>query len=155
MRLTILTGLFVILLCGSAAAQTYSQSIGIRGGTQQGITYKKFVSGNNALEGILGFRRNGFVFTGLYQIHAGAFDVPRLNWFYGAGGHIGFFGADDHHVWDRDPFMTLGVDGIIGLEYHIQEIPFAISIDFKPYFNFIGNFGPHFDSGAISIRYTF
>jgi len=40
------------------------------------------------------FRWGGYNLTGLYEIHTNAFDEPQLNFYYGAGGHIG--------AWDGD-----------------------------------------------------
>ncbi len=145
----------------SAAAQDYNTGIGFRGGLSNGLTVKHFISGNNAIEGILSTRWEGFNITGLYEIHARAFDVPRLNWYYGVGGHVGFWDGYKNHPWfDRDndigkSYTVLGIDGIIGIEYNIEPIPFNISLDWKPGFNLIGYTGFWGDELALSIRFIF
>lgn len=146
----------LIFIASAAGAQDYNTGIGFRGGTFNGITLKHFVGSNNAIEGILSTRWQGLKVTGLYEIHQQAFDTPRLNWYYGVGGHIGFWN-DDHYnprYGDR-AYTVIGVDGIIGIEYNIEPIPFNISLDWKPYFDFIGYTGIWVDSGALSIRYIF
>lgn len=140
----------------AANAQDYNTGIGFRGGLSNGLTVKHFISSNAALEGILSTRWQGFNITGLYEIHAQAFNTPRLNWYYGFGGHIGFWDGYKQHPWFNDGTYTIiGIDGIIGIEYNIEPIPFNISIDWKPGFNIIGYTGFWGDELALSIRYIF
>lgn len=139
-----------------AGAQDYNTGIGIRGGLSNGITIKHFLDSNKALEGLLSTRWDGFHITALYEIHDQAFDTPRLNWYYGFGGHIGFWDGDKNHRWFEDGSHTvIGVDGIIGLEYNIEPIPFNLSLDWKPAINLIGHTGLWADNFALSIRYIF
>ncbi len=159
--------IFLIILTtisGRAEAQPYENALGVRGGTQQGITWKSFRDELNAFDIILGTRNQGentlgFRITGLYLIHAPAFDVDHLYWFYGAGGHIGFSNHHDDEFFTRNdrggPFF--GIDGTLGLEYHIQDIPFTVGIDLKPSLSISENelyFGGLFGA-ALSIRYVF
>ena len=74
--------------------QTYDKGVGLRGGVTNGLTYKHFIGEADALDLILGIQHNGFQINGLYERHSPAFDVERLFWYYGAGGHIGFYGED-------------------------------------------------------------
>jgi len=156
-KLFIVFSLF-FLMGTAATAQDYNTGIGIRGGLWNGLTVKHFISNNTAIEGILTTRWQGFILTGLYQIHAPqAFDVPRLNWYYGAGAHLGFFEGNDKNPWfDRGSTNTvLGLDGIVGIEYNIEPIPFNISLDWKPFLNLLGNVDFHASDFAISVRYIF
>lgn len=140
----------------AANAQDYNTGIGFRGGLSNGLTVKHFISSNAALEGLLSTRWQGFNITGLYEIHAQAFNTPRLNWYYGFGGHIGFWDGYKQHPWFNDGTYTIiGIDGIIGIEYNIEPIPFNISLDWKPGFNIIGYTGFWGDELALSIRYIF
>jgi hypothetical protein len=50
---------------------------------------------------------------------------------------------------------VVGIDGIIGMEYNIEEIPFNISLDWKPGFNILGHTGFWGDELALSVRYIF
>jgi len=138
--------------------QDYSNAIGFRGGFSQGLTFKHFLGSNSAVEGILATRWKGFNLTGLYEIHANAFDVEGLNWYYGGGGHVGMYDGYLGNKYFNDPTRTytaIGVDGILGIEYNIGDIPINISADWKPAFNLVGYVGFWGDNGAISIRYYF
>ena len=150
--------LLVVLFFVSLAvkAQDYSTGIGVRGGFSNGLTVKHFISDNAALEGLLSTRWQGFHITGLYEIHAQAFHTPRLNWYYGFGGHIGFWDGYAKHPWFKEGTYTiLGIDGIIGIEYNIEPIPFNISLDWKPGFNIFGYTGFWGDELAFSVRFIF
>lgn len=152
-------GLTILLALGTflfSNAQDYNTGIGLRGGFAQGITIKHFVSEKAALEGIIASRWRGLEVTGLYEIHGRAFDVDRLNWYAGFGGHIGFWDGNDARWAEEDKSHTvIGVDGILGLEYNFEEIPFNVSADWKPSFNLIGHSGFWGDGGALSVRYIF
>ena len=146
--------LFAILTLSNA--QDYNTGIGIRGGLYNGLTIKHFLSQKSAAEFLLDTKDRGFAITGLYEIHANAFDTPRLNWYYGIGGHVGFWNGDNvSWASDSDSYTVIGVDGILGIEYNFEEIPINISLDWKPAFNLIGYSGFWADGGGFSIRYIF
>lgn len=150
--------LTTVLFCliSFSFAQDYNTGIGLRGGFSNGLTVKHFVSNKAALEGILSTRWHGFEITGLYEIHNRAFNVDRLNWYFGAGAHVGFWDGNRTKWADEDRSYTVGgLDGILGIEYNIKAIPLNISLDWKPQLNFIGYSGFWADGGAISIRYIF
>lgn len=156
MKKTILTAFFAITMIIAANAQDYNTGIGVRGGLSNGLTIKHFIEGDRAIEGLLANRWGGFNVTGLYEIHAQAFDTPRLNWYYGFGGHIGFWDGDKNPWFDdNNNYTVIGIDGIIGLEYNIEEIPFNISLDWKPGINLIGYTGFWADEVALSVRFIF
>lgn len=147
----------MVLITGmalAANAQDYRTGIGLRGSPTWGITFKHFISGDAALEGLLSTRFNGFLVTGLYEVHAQAFGVSGLYWYYGGGAHIGSwnkFYKDDR----ADNYSVIGIDGIIGMEYNITEIPFNFSLDFKPALNILGKPVGLGDEVALSVRYVF
>ena len=149
----------LFFLIGTAVtAQDYNTGIGVRGGLWNGLTVKHFTGTNTAIEGILTTRWEGFIVTGLYEIHAAqAFDVPRLNWYYGAGAHLGFFEGNPRNPWfdGGSTHTVLGIDGILGIEYNIEPIPFNISLDWKPFLNLLGNVDFHASDVAISVRFIF
>ena len=149
----------VIIITASftqAQVQDYNTGIGLRGGSDYGLTIKHFIENDTAFEGIISTRWKGYNVTGLFEKHKNAFDLTSLNWYYGLGGHIGFW--DGNNVkWadDKESYTIIGIDGILGLELSISEIPFSISIDWKPAYNLIGYSGFWGDQGAISVRYIF
>lgn len=138
---------------------SYSTALGIRAGETSGITLKHYLSAQTALEGIFGFWPNGFGVAGMFEIHAPTQWFQGLRWYYGAGGHI----AMQTRSWKREGvFYTreagigLGIDGILGLEYVIKPIPFAICMDLKPYIevNTSGGIRVSPDPG-LGIKFTF
>ncbi len=154
--------LFTLIFSLSATGfgQDYETAGGVRGGFYNGLTIKKFISEKSAFEGILTSRWVGFNVTGLYELHSmDAFDVDRLNWYYGIGGHLGYYNGSSYSYWNSSTVtgyaMVLGIDGILGLEYNFEEIPINVSVDWKPAFNLLGYTGFLGDGGALSIRYIF
>jgi len=152
----IIISVFAILLSSNLKAQDYVNSIGVRAGLSQGITFKHFMSTTDALEGILAVRWGGFNVTGLYERHTNAFDVNSLYFYYGAGAHVGFWdGSSSPWFNDNNSYTVIGIDGIIGLEYVFSDIPFNIGLDWKPGFNLVGYTGFWGDELALSFRYMF
>jgi hypothetical protein len=142
------------LICSfSAFSQDYKTAIGVRAGLANGLTVKHFISSDRAVEGILSTRWSGFNITGLYEIHANAFNDSHWNWYYGFGAHLGSFDGNDSWGDDGVNYTIIGVDGIIGLEYRIDDIPINLSLDWKPALNLIGYTGFWADGFAISVRY--
>ena len=152
--------IFVMIVIAAATglfAMDYGTGIGVRGGLSNGITVKHFINEKTAVEGLLSSRWGGLNITGLYEIHnATAFDVTHLNWYYGLGAHIGFWsGKDVKWAEDDKDYTVIGIDGIIGIEYNFEELPFNIGLDWKPAFNLTGNTEFWGDGGALSLRFVF
>jgi hypothetical protein len=105
--------------------------------------------------------------TALYERNIPAFGRSDFHFFYGGGGHIGLYdrwyrvGYYDSHGYYHDGYYyayynepTIGIDGIFGLEYQFPKIPFAASLDLKPFIN-IYRYDYGYVEGALTIRYTF
>ena len=160
--LKLTSALILFPFVNSFAQVNYNLGIGLRGGGyENGLTLKYFKNSSTAFEGILGFRPGVFVFTGLFEKHSIAFSEPSLNWYYGLGGHVGGINSNqDYRRYSGDNYfynnssLLLGADAILGLEWAIPEIPFALSLDLHPRLELAK--GPFLDiEPAISIRYTF
>jgi hypothetical protein len=139
-------------------SQDYDNGIGLRAGFASGITFKHFLNSHAAFEGIAATRWQGFEFTGLYEVHGQAFDVDRLNWYYGAGAHLGLYNGNNHNShWanQNENYVVVGADLILGIEYNIETIPINLSLDWKPVINVLGHQGIWADGGALSVRYIF
>jgi hypothetical protein len=149
----LLISFIICLFFNLGNAQYYSTGIGVRGGLFSGLTAKKFLDENIAVEGIFVSRWQGFQVTGLYQYNR-VFRGDHLSYFYGAGGSIGFF-EGEYVPWINTTAQhtVIGIDGIIGLEYCFESIPFSISIDYKPTVIIAGYGGALLDNGALTIRY--
>jgi hypothetical protein len=144
----------------SLFAQSYQTALGAKfGGYENGLSIKYFMQKDVALEGILGFRSHGVVVTGLYEIHAEAFNVPELKFYYGGGAHIGSINGDYNRFGSNSQTyngnsLLLGADGVIGLEYKIPNAPIGISLDLNPRLELAS--GPFFDlAPALGLKYTF
>ena len=151
--------LIVLLLVFSfgAKAQDYDMAIGLRLGLGSGLTFKKVLSKNASFEGIAEFRY-GFNLTGLYEINRyDAFGEDRLNWYFGGGAHIGSYRGyrSKRSGFTNGGELSLGLDGIIGIEYNFVEAPINLSLDWKPTINFAGYNGFYGDNGSLSVRYIF
>lgn len=149
--------IFLIFYCIAADAQrNYKTSVGLRLGSSNGFSVKYFLDETDALEGMLATRWRGIIVFGLYQRHQTAFRIWELNFYYGAGAHLGFWNEYMHHPWFEDDVAhaVVGIDGILGLEYTVPGIPFNISMDWKPAFNIASYTGFWLDVVGLSIRYN-
>ncbi len=144
----------------SLKAQTYQTAFGLKfGGYENGLSAKYFSTKDVSLEGILGFRSHGVVFTGLYEINQTAFDIAELKFYYGAGAHIGSIGSGSYQRIGSSSqdyngnSLLLGADAVVGLEYVIPKSPIAISLDLNPRLELAS--GPFFDlAPGLGIKYT-
>lgn len=155
-----------------AQAQTSNQhSIGGRFGSSTGFTYRYTSNELRALEAIVSMQSNSkrarFRLTGLYQYVKPL--TGDFNWYYGFGGSIGSFKeksylmqtVDEHgnpvNAWsDEKKELSLSIDGIVGIEYNIPTAPLTLSLDVKPYFDFLQESTIKiFDPIGFSIRYRF
>lgn len=137
-----------LLFAGTAFSQNYTHAIGIRvGGSNGAITYKQHLKAGNAFEVMAWFGwRNSFSAAGLYEWTTPIINKD-FNLYYGVGGHIGATANK----------FAIGIDGIVGLEYKIPNVPIAFSIDYKPSINFVPNDDRWFGllDIALGIKYTF
>lgn len=157
-RGVVVMGFLMLIFAGQAQAQDYRTAVGVRVSPFWGITAKHFISGTDAVEGILHSRWNAFKLTGLWERHTPAFGEPGLKFYYGAGAHLGASG----NRYYNDRFtgggrFILGLDGILGMEYTIQDesVPLNFSLDWKPAFD-LTPFAHFWGSElALSVRYVF
>lgn len=165
----------VFILCILAALtgtsqQLYEKSSGIRLGHTSGLTFKKFITEDEAVEMILSGRNEGMQFTAQYLFHQPmefSFN-DRFYLHYGIGGHVGYEkfddiskvlsnAAGDAFVYENKSFFVMGVDASLGIEYRWLEVPATFGFDLKPYFNFISMryTKVRFWDAAISFKYVF
>ncbi|WP_159522671.1 hypothetical protein [Sunxiuqinia indica] len=153
----------VVLICfmgfsDLSAQRDYKTAIGFRAGPMAGLSLKHFISESKALEFIVSSRWNGTLFQGLYEMHQDVFNDSNFNLYYGAGAHLGYWDLNGHiHPWyDNDgTYTAFGIDGILGLEYVIQDAPISVSVDWKPMFNVINYTGFWMDDIGLTIRFNF
>jgi hypothetical protein len=156
--------LLLFATAGISKAQDYNTGIGVRlgGWAGSGLSIKHFVHNDRALEFLVtSYYYRGATLTGLYEKHQMAFREEGLNFFYGAGAHVGAYGRGryryyyyDDRVYDNG-FVVVGVDAIIGLEYKIPTIPFTIGADLHPLIELVNYPGWIALDGAVTFRYAF
>jgi hypothetical protein len=132
----------------SMAQSSYQTALGVKVWDGGGISLKHFVSGNNALEGIGYFWRQGARITGLYEIHGPINNAGGLQWYIGPGAHVGFY----NDRYGNGSFI--GIDGVLGLDYKFNGAPINVSIDWQPSFEFGDARGFTGNWGGLGIRYT-
>ncbi|HTD40006.1 MAG TPA: hypothetical protein VK671_05260 [Mucilaginibacter sp.] len=154
-----------LFIGNSSKAQDYKPNyqfaLGLKfGGYENGISGKYFLDNTTSLEGLIGFRSHGLVFTGLYELNVQAFNTEGLRFYYGFGAHVGAVGAGvykrfgGNNEYFNSSQVLLGADGVVGLEYVIPNSPIAISLDLNPRLELAG--GPFVDlAPGLGIKYTF
>lgn len=140
---TVIIGLSAV---SNLKAQDYNTGIGFRLGWYNGLTVKHFFNNKGAVEGILTTRYGGLNLTGLYEHHLPFFDVNNMNWYFGAGGHVGFYN-------DNNTFA--GIAGVLGAEYSFDAAPLNVGLDWQPIFSIVNNSGFLHENVALSVRYIF
>lgn len=130
-------------------AQPYDSAIGVNLGVPVGLNYKQFMNDRFAFEGILGYYGDlggayakGFDAILLAEWHAELF-TQELNFIYGFGGHIGSY----------DGGLSLGADGIFGLEYSFSNAPISFAFTAKPAYGWLDNGLGFLPGGAFALRY--
>lgn len=157
MKKGLILSILMISFFMTVQGQNYKTGLGIRAGLTSGLTAKYFFEQNTAVEGILGIRYRGIHTTVLIEKQTHAFNTSRVYWIYGLGGHIGFYNNGTNDLpydadYGRGP--ELGVDGIVGLEYDVVDIPFTLGVDIKPFFDLVAPAFVYWDLG-FTVRYVF
>jgi len=134
----------------SGNSQSYQTALGVKF-YPGAVSLKHFVKTNQALEGLGYFWDKGFRITGLYEIHGNIKGAPGLKWYAGPGAHVGFYNNK------YGGGTSIGIDGVVGLDYKVKSAPLNLSLDWQPSFEFGNKFGNGFSGnwGGFAIRYTF
>lgn len=128
------------------SAQPYEHSVGVRAGYSSGIVYKAFFRHRpTAIEGALLYNRHGFNLSALVEYHPELFRNKRIQVYLGGGA----FGGE----WDDE--FSLGIAGVVGIEYILRDLPLSFSADWRPMLNLFEDFEPDWLDFGVSIRYHF
>lgn len=147
-KLVIILSVVTFLCVTRVNAQDYNWAIGVRGGvTTTGLTVKYNIDPANSIEGMIDFTRGVNIYA-LYERNIPVIS-EGFNFYYGGGANIGSWSKHDHNKF------TMGIDGIVGLEYKIRSIPLAFSVDYKPCLNFIGYTGFRATDFGLSVKVAF
>ncbi|MCK9403048.1 MAG: hypothetical protein M0Q26_06590 [Chitinophagaceae bacterium] len=158
-KLVLMLFICIFSISMNASAQSYHTGVGVRfGGLTSGLTVKHFNSSKTALEGILSVGNKSFIVTGLYEVHVPVDNSNAFKFYYGVGGHLGFFRDGGSYYYNGNRLYTnatvAGIDGVLGLEYKFGTAPISLGVDFKPFIDFFNGSIVYFD-GGLSLRYTF
>lgn len=132
------------------ASQDYKTAFGVKF-YPGAVTIKHFLNDKTGIEGLSYFWTRGARVTGLYEFHWNIPNATGLKWYAGPGAHVGFnkakFGGGS----------TLGVDGVIGMDYKFKGAPINLSLDWQPSFEFGNTYGYNLvvNWGGLAIRYVF
>lgn len=162
----------VLLSFGKVSAQLDTQhAVGGRFGSATGFSYRYTLAEDRAVQGIMSLQSNSqsrrFRLVGLYEFHKPL--AENFTWFYGFGGSVGSFrykdviettnnpdGSVTTRRTDSKSELALSIDGIVGVEYAIPTTPLSISLDVKPYFDFLQESTIKLiDPFGLTIRYKF
>lgn len=140
--------------------QPYKAALGVKFLWGISATGKFFVKDNAAFEAIVHYDGmsglgTALNLTALYEYH-GSFAVPGLQWYLGAGASLGYIklkGFEDSEP--NSSSFSYGLDGVAGLEYKIDKLPIAISLDWQPGYTLNSGGGFASKSGGFGVKYTF
>jgi hypothetical protein len=118
---------------------------------------------------MLNSQNHGTVLTMLIEKHrpALAFNNINLDFYYGAGAHVGFarlgnYNEDDYSGHNNrksrvGTFPQLGVDGYASFEYMLPRYPVSVNLDCKPYFELFDDslIRFHLPVLAVGAKYVF
>lgn len=165
---TITAFLFFALMFSSQSgqAQDYKSAAGLRLGVPLSLSYKVFISENNAIEASVGTRRfgNGFGFSGTRWFNFnGAFllhrdleidGIDNLRYYFGPGVGAYIF-TYNNGFGDGASETVFGVQAYGGVEYTFEDVPVSVSADWVPTVLFNGFYsGFSAGYGALSVRYV-
>jgi hypothetical protein len=168
-QLLIMAAIAMLSLCFSthSNAQEYQSAIGARLGSPVSLSYKTFLGGSsNAIELFVNYRGRLGLFNnygwnrygagGAYLVHFPIEDVlDGLFWYAGGGASVYFWGYDDSIIFNDADNLSFGIQGYIGFDYKVEDMPLNISIDWSPNIlinGYVNGFGVRY--GAVSVRYT-
>src|SRR4030095_6999991 len=158
MKKIIFVSLLTTAIAFTASAQSYKTAVGVRLSSSaaivnNSISLKHFLNERSAIEALFSFG-DPLALAGLYEVHK-PFGTEGLQWFYGGGGYIGFVKTWNPAKNQNDTDVTLGAQGVGGLDYKFANIPLNLSLDWKPELNLISDI--NFDPAAIgfTVRFTF
>lgn len=156
-----------ILLAGfTATAQPYNWGVGVRGGLVAGsFNARHYLSSSNAIDlGLnVGFgKTSSFGVSAAYEFTQPVID-NGFEFYYGLGASAGAFNGAvrnaDGVVVETHANFSLGVFGVVGLEYAFPTVPLSLFMDYRPgiglHLGHDSGFSTGFGNFGIGIRINF
>lgn len=131
---------FCYLLPFQSNAQYYDHALGIRGGTDLQLSYKRFlffepeyiqqsleILGGAQFD-VLKKQTNGYLLQALYNVHTDVGFNTSFSAYAGAGLLGGWYTREGQsNVWGG------GITATIGMEYTFTHVPINLSFDWRPF----------------------
>jgi hypothetical protein len=146
----LLLAFFFTCSLGTLTAQSYITALGLRMGTDWGITMQQRIANRMTVEGIAqtNFSRREVVLTGILQGHL-PLGVRHFNVYAGGGLHKGWYIGNEEESRFNHPF---GLTIAAGAELTLGRV--NLSYDFMPAINFTGGAQRVYMMSGLSIRYV-
>lgn len=134
-------------------AQRYGTAVGMRLGTDWGLTVQQRLTKRITIEGIAqsSLQREEVLLTGLIQKHNPILG-RRLNLYLGGGLHKGWINAPADQETGAVPEDPFGVTLVGGIEFSLGRI--NVGYDLKPAINIRGGEQNFYTQSGISLRYV-
>lgn len=152
-KLKLTTGFATVLMAALLMLSTNAKAqytgvgllIDVGEGTVVGPHIKHFLDQNSALEGSILFG-SGTTIQAMYGYHMAIPNADGLKWYIGAGPAVSF---------SKGGGTDFSLAPMVGLDYKINQVPLALSADWRP--RFFVNHGSYFDAArfALGLRFTF
>ena len=134
-----------------AHSQVKKHAVSARLGLSSGVAYQIMVDDFRGYKGLLTFREGGVQLTALLESYRPLYlkFTDKMYYYTGMGAHIGFtrypprrgfFAVNPFTYYSGEGHFApvIGLDAIIGLEFRLDRIPLAFSLDAKPFFELFG-----------------
>ncbi|HUQ97270.1 MAG TPA: hypothetical protein VM010_06370 [Chitinophagaceae bacterium] len=104
------------------------------------VSVKQFINKVVAMEALFSFDPAAIGVLG--EVHQPLSSTQGLRWMFGGGGFVGFKNG-----------ISLGAQGILGLDYKFSTVPLNLTIDWKPELDFTDEF--RFEPAAVGLTARF
>ncbi len=160
-----LLALMIVAFCFTVEqiSAQYLTAIGVRAGSSTGLTAIQYFSpkSRGAADFHVATKYHGILITGLYELHSKNhnenIELANVGFFIGIGGHFGSFKGKDYGMGNKKTVVALGVDATAGVEWKIPGAPLLLSLDLRPYYEWVKDVSKPLDflDYGISLRYVF
>jgi len=158
--------ILLLILVNLGFSQDREMAFGLRMGHSTGFFFDIENKDFSTVRFLVSDRNEGQQFTILkYQRIFKHEKLPTyFSFYFGFGAHAGYVRWDPRRNYDYDDdhyheyaAPVLGLDGLVGISYHLEKLPVLVSFEAKPYFDLWGrnvfSMNP-FDFG-VSAAYVF
>lgn len=152
MKKILVVAFALTLFCTTATqAQTYKTALGLGidfgdGATLVGPTIKHFFKENHAVEGDVLFGGRSTFIQAFYQYHQDFPNAKNLQWYLGGGPSLQLYSGGS----------SFYLRPMAGLDYKINDVPLALSFDWRPLI-YLGNnsFGSRFTAARFGLGFKY